>query len=62
MFGGYSIMPMLDVDRFLWRELGQLGVGLSVGYLGKSAHAWQDGSDPNDPNRRARPATRTRSA
>ena len=51
MFGGYSIMPMLDVDRFLWKKLGQLGVGLSVGYMGKSAHAWQDGSDPNDPNR-----------
>lgn len=51
MFGGYSIMPMIDVDRVLWRRVGQLGVGLSVGYMGKSAHAWVDGSDPNDPNR-----------
>lgn len=51
MFGGYSIMPMLDVDRFLWKRVGQLGVGLSLGYMGKSAHAWLEGSDPNDPNR-----------
>jgi hypothetical protein len=51
MFGGYSIMPMLDVDRFLWKGLGQLGVGLSLGYMGKSAHAWEDGSSPSDPNR-----------
>src|SRR6185312_7470622 len=51
MFGGYSIMPMIDVDRVLWRRVGQLGVGLSVGYMGKSAHAWADMSLPSDPNR-----------
>ncbi|HSD86775.1 MAG TPA: MXAN_2562 family outer membrane beta-barrel protein, partial [Kofleriaceae bacterium] len=51
MFGGYSILPMLDVERFLWRGFGQLGVGVSVGYMGKSAHAWLAGSLPTDPNR-----------
>ena len=51
MFGGYSIMPMIDVDRFLWTGFGQVGVGISLGYMGKSAHAWLDGSDPNDPDR-----------
>ncbi len=51
MFGGYSIMPMLDVDRVLWRRVGQLGIGLSAGYMGKSAHAWADGTSPTDPNR-----------
>jgi len=51
MFGGYSILPMLDVERFLWRGFGQLGVGISVGYMAKSAHAWVAGSLPSDPNR-----------
>jgi hypothetical protein len=51
MFGGYSILPMIDVDRVLWKRVGQLGVGISLGYLSKTAHAWLEGSDPNDPNR-----------
>jgi len=59
MFGGYSILPMLDVDRFLWTGLGQLGVGISIGYMGKTAHAFTDGSDPNDPNRPRSPGDTT---
>ncbi|HEX5062169.1 MAG TPA: MXAN_2562 family outer membrane beta-barrel protein [Kofleriaceae bacterium] len=51
MFGGSSVLPVLDVDYFLWRGFGQLGVGASLGYLGKKAHAWQAGSDPADPKR-----------
>ncbi|HEY5952137.1 MAG TPA: MXAN_2562 family outer membrane beta-barrel protein, partial [Kofleriaceae bacterium] len=51
MFGGYSILPMVDVDYFLWRGFGQLGVGASIGYMGKKAHAWLAGSDPMDANR-----------
>jgi len=51
MFGGYSVLPMLDVDYFLWRGFGQLGVGASLGYMGKKARAWQANSDPNDPKR-----------
>lgn len=46
MFGGYNIMPMIDVDRFLWKRVGQLGVGLSIGYLGKTAKAWDVPIDP----------------
>ncbi|MEO6775205.1 MAG: MXAN_2562 family outer membrane beta-barrel protein [Kofleriaceae bacterium] len=59
MFGGYSVLPMLDVDRFLWTGLGQLGVGISVGYMGKTAHAFTDASDPNDPNRTRSPGDTT---
>ncbi|HEY5924797.1 MAG TPA: MXAN_2562 family outer membrane beta-barrel protein [Kofleriaceae bacterium] len=51
MFGGYSIMPMIDIDYFFLRSFGQLGVGASVGYMGKKEHAWIYGSDPMDPNR-----------
>lgn len=51
MFGGYKILPMLDVDRFLYRGFGQAGVGLSIGYMSKSAHAWQANTMPGDPNR-----------
>jgi hypothetical protein len=51
MFGGYTIMPVLDVDRFFWKEFGQLGAGISLGYMSKKAHTWESGSDPADPNR-----------
>jgi hypothetical protein len=40
MFGGYHVLPMLDVDRILWRGFGQVGVGLSLGYMQKSARAF----------------------
>ena len=59
MFGGYSIMPMIDVDRFLWSGFGQLGVGISVGYLGKSANAFVIPSDPSDPMRPRSPGDTT---
>ena len=51
MFGGYQILPMIDVDRILWRGFGQLGIGGSIGYMQKSANAWADGSTPGDPMR-----------
>ncbi|MCX5747152.1 MAG: MXAN_2562 family outer membrane beta-barrel protein [Proteobacteria bacterium] len=51
MFGGYSILPMIDVDRIIWRGHGQLAVGGNIGFLNKKAHAWVDGSDPADPAR-----------
>jgi len=51
MFGGYTILPMVDVDYIIWRGFGQLGVGASLGYMGKKEHAWQFGSDPMDPKR-----------
>jgi hypothetical protein len=51
MFGKYAIMPMIDVDRIVWRGFGQLGVGGTIGYMQKSAKAWVDGSTPGDPMR-----------
>lgn len=46
MFGGYQVLPMLDVDRMLWTGFGQLGIGGSIGYMQKTARAWVDGSVP----------------
>jgi len=46
MFGGYQVMPVLDIDRILWRGFGHLGIGGSIGYMQKSANAWADGSVP----------------
>ncbi|MBA3542076.1 MAG: hypothetical protein H0T79_20845 [Deltaproteobacteria bacterium] len=51
MFGGYSIVPMLDIDRILWRGFGQLGIGGNIGFMSKKERAWLDGSDPADPDR-----------
>jgi hypothetical protein len=51
MFGSYAILPMLDIERFFIRSYGQLGAGISVGYMGKKARAWLADSDPMDPNR-----------
>jgi len=33
MFKGARPMPMLDVDRILWTGFGQVGVGVSIGYM-----------------------------
>ena len=51
MFGGYKIVPMLDIDRIVWRGFGQLGFGGSIGYMQNSASAWADGSTPGMPDR-----------
>jgi hypothetical protein len=48
MFGGYRILPMLDVDRIVWSGFGQVGVGLSLGYMQKSARAFTITSKPTD--------------
>ncbi|HEY4245132.1 MAG TPA: MXAN_2562 family outer membrane beta-barrel protein [Kofleriaceae bacterium] len=46
MFGGYNIIPELDVERFLWNnDYYQIGVGLMIGYLSKSAHPFADSAD-----------------
>ncbi|MDB4953789.1 MAG: hypothetical protein JWO36_1358 [Myxococcales bacterium] len=47
----YAIMPMLDIERIVWRGFGQLGFGGSIGYMGKKARPFLEGSDPSDPNR-----------
>jgi hypothetical protein len=53
MFGGYHILPMLDVDRILWSRMGQVGVGLSVGYMQKRARTFAFGSEPGADRPRA---------
>ncbi|HEY5938311.1 MAG TPA: MXAN_2562 family outer membrane beta-barrel protein, partial [Kofleriaceae bacterium] len=40
----WQVLPMLDVDRILWRGFGQLGVGGSIGYMQKSALAYTEDS------------------
>ena len=50
MFGGYNIMPMLEVDRVLLRDDGQLTAGIAIGYLGKTADAYQMGSFSSTPD------------
>jgi hypothetical protein len=44
----WQVLPMLDVDRILWRGFGQLGVGGSLGYMQKSALAYTEDSSPAD--------------
>ena len=51
MFGGYAIMPQITLDRVLLRKYGQFGIGASIGYMSKSAHPYEDMTDPSDPNR-----------
>jgi hypothetical protein len=52
MFGNnFRLLPMLDVDRIVWSGFGQVGVGLSIGYLSRNARAFEMGSDPADPMR-----------
>lgn len=46
MFGGYRMLPMLDIDRFLWTGFGQVGIGGSIGYFRKTAHAFLTPYDP----------------
>lgn len=47
-FGGSRILPMLDVDRMLWTGFGQVGVGISLGYMQKFAHTFTNDSQPTD--------------
>ncbi len=47
----YQILPMLDVDRILWRGSGQLGVGGTLGYMQKTAYAYLAGTSADDPRR-----------
>ncbi|MBL0212617.1 MAG: hypothetical protein IPQ07_01900 [Myxococcales bacterium] len=59
MYGGYRVMPMLDVHRIIWRGFGQVGVGGSLGYMQKTANSWADGSTPGDPMRPRSPGDET---
>ncbi|CAN5844733.1 hypothetical protein BH11MYX3_BH11MYX3_13850 [soil metagenome] len=48
MYGGSRLLPMLDVDRIIWRGFGQVGVGGSIGYMQKSGNSWADGTTYTD--------------
>jgi hypothetical protein len=48
MFGGYYMLTMLDVDRIVWTDFGQVGIGLSLGYMQKHARAFTVDSLPSD--------------
>ena len=47
MFGNnFRLLPMLDVDRMVWSGFGQVGVGVSIGYLSRNARAFTMNSTP----------------
>lgn len=47
----YQVLPMLDVERVVWRGFGQLGVGGTLGYMQKTAYAYENGTTEDDPMR-----------
>ncbi len=49
MFGGSRITPILDLNRIVWSGVGQLGVGLSVGFMGKTAKSYAATVDADAP-------------
>jgi hypothetical protein len=51
MFGGYNLVPMVDIDRVVWDGFGQVTVGGSIGFLTKTAHAFANGSTPGGMDR-----------
>jgi hypothetical protein len=51
MFGGARAMPVLDIDRIVWRRAGQITVGVSAGYMQWFAHAFADGTTAGTPMR-----------
>ena len=52
MFGGATVLPMLDFERVVWSGGGgQVTAGATIGYLGRTANAFTDTSAPTDPNR-----------
>ena len=68
MFGSKAAWtPMLDVDRVIWRGFGQVLIGATAGYMGKSAHAWATclpdedpyDCDPTNPKRMRSPGDTT---
>jgi len=54
MFGGYALVPFLDIDRVIWRGFGELTVGGSIGFLNRSASSFTSTSMASDGYYRAR--------
>lgn len=56
----WQAMPMLDIDRIVWRGFGQIGVGGSFGYMQKTAYAYANGTTESQETRaRSRSAKNT---
>ncbi len=56
----WQAMPMLDIDRIVWRGFGQIGIGGSFGYMQKTAYAYANGSTQHQEKRpRSRSAKNT---
>jgi hypothetical protein len=54
----YQILPMLDVDRIVWSGFGQLGVGGSLGYMQKTAYAYETGTNEDEAMRLRSPSAK----
>jgi hypothetical protein len=49
MFGGYNVLPVLEVDYLIWTPPGgQLGVGGTLGVLGKTGKALDAAGRPSE--------------
>ncbi len=47
VFGGPSLMTMIEVDRYLYFPAGQFGITASLGFTTKGATAFQSGACPD---------------
>lgn len=56
----WQILPMLDVDRIIWDGFGHVGVGGSIGYMQKTAHAYLEGTSEDDPMRERSRSSKTK--
>jgi hypothetical protein len=54
----WQVLPMLDVDRIVWRGFGQIGVGGSIGYMQKTANAYEMGTSQDDERRLRSPSAK----
>lgn len=51
MFGTGGVMPVLDVERIIFRRAGHVAIAGNLGFFSTTANAWRQGSSPSDPDR-----------
>ncbi|MBK9070817.1 MAG: hypothetical protein IPL79_07445 [Myxococcales bacterium] len=51
MFGTGGVMPVLDVERIIFRRAGHVAIAGNIGFFSTTANAWRQGSSPTDPDR-----------
>jgi len=44
----YQLLPMFELERAIWTGSGWFGVGGTLGYMQKTAYAYEDGTSPDD--------------